>query len=158
MTSLTSQLTPQARLAISRQAIVRHMHHDDEYDGKHNAANGYASGSVFSGDLRSDSAGTWANIKHAAHAWWHHHPASIALDLAEPVLGKYAKEQPLKLMGAAMAVGAAIVVFKPWRLISLGSVVLAAMKSSDLSSALFSMLSPSPQKNRSSSQHSQQHN
>jgi len=37
--------------------------------------------------------------------------------------------------------GAAAVAFKPWRLVSLGGVLLAALKSSEISGTLLSMLS-----------------
>jgi hypothetical protein len=66
---------------------------------------------------------------------------SAAFNLAQPVLGNYAREKPFQLLGIAAVAGAAAVAFKPWRLVSLGSVLLAALKSSEISGALLSMLS-----------------
>jgi hypothetical protein len=66
--------------------------------------------------------------------------------MARPLIGRYAEEKPLQLLGIAAVAGAAAVVLKPWRLVSLGSVLLATLKSSEISGALLSMLSrPSPQ-------------
>lgn len=45
-----------------------------------------------------------------------------------PVVASYAKTNPMKTLGIAAGVGAAMVVLKPWRLITLGS-LLAILKS-----------------------------
>jgi ElaB/YqjD/DUF883 family membrane-anchored ribosome-binding protein len=45
------------------------------------------------------------------------------LDVLQPVIADYAKSNPLKTLGIAAGVGAAIVVLKPWRLITLGSML-----------------------------------
>ena len=135
--NITTELTPQARLAISRRAIVRHMHHDE-----HKPENPQPSDPLLFDAQTAQSGGTWGIVKHAVRAWWQHHPVSAALDLAEPLVSQYARDKPFKLLGIAAGAGVAIAILKPWRLISLGGVVLAAMKSSDISSALFSILTP----------------
>ncbi|AYQ28453.1 MULTISPECIES: hypothetical protein [unclassified Polaromonas] len=144
MTSLTAP-TPQERLASSRKAIVRHMSRDahDEHDEEAGAGQDGENGSGhFEG-------GTWGILKHALGAWWHHHPVSVAFGLAKPTLQHYAEEKPLQLLGIAAAAGAATVLIRPWRLVSVGSLLLAAFKSSEISGALLSMLS-------SASPHSEQ--
>lgn len=141
MTSLT-QPTPQERLASSRKAIVRHMsrdklaHEEQEHPERHGGE----------GPPPAEG-GSWGFIKHALGAWWQHHPVSAALSLAQPVLGQYARDKPLQLLGIAAVAGAAAVAFKPWRLVSLGSVLLATLKSSEISGALLSMLSRPAQDN-----------
>lgn len=140
MTALTAP-TPQERLANSRKAIVRHMsreqsHGDETQDGTVQDDAAYAA-----------SGGTWDIFKQAIGAWWHHHPVSVAFSLARPVIGRYAEDKPLQLLGIAAAAGAAAVVLKPWRLVSLGSVLLATLKSSEISGALLSMLSRPAQDN-----------
>jgi hypothetical protein len=50
------------------------------------------------------------------------------LDILKPVVASYAKSDPIKTLGIAAGVGAAVVVFKPWRLISIGG-LLAVLKS-----------------------------
>ena len=144
----TTELTPQARLAISRQAIVRHMHHDEQ-----NVASRDSSGRLEDGADHPKSTNSWGVIKNAVRSWWEHHPASTALDLAEPLIGQYARDKPFRLLGIAAGAGVAIAVFKPWRLISLGGVLLAAMKSSDVSSVIFSILSPASNESVHSRKH-----
>lgn len=131
-----TELTPQERLAISRKAIVKHMnrHHreadewvDDDLENVEKS--------------RPASHGALGMLKHAARVWWHRNPASAAVDLARPLLGDYASAHPLKLLGISVAIGAAVVVIRPWRMVSLGTLLIAAIKSSGLTSAMVSMLS-----------------
>jgi len=140
MASLTSP-TPQERLANSRKAIVRHMSREQSHDDE------TPDGPADDRAALTGNGGTWGLIKQALGGWWHHHPVSAAFSLARPVLGKYAEEKPLQLLGIAAVAGAAAVVFKPWRLVSLGSVLLATLKSSEISGALLSMLSRPSQDN-----------
>lgn len=49
------------------------------------------------------------------------------LHILQPVVASYAKSNPVKTLGIAAGLGAAIVVLKPWRLITLGS-LLAVLK------------------------------
>lgn len=137
------ETSPQERLAISRRAIVRHMNRDGKSrddSGNPDLDEGEQVQSISSG-----SSGTWGIVKHAIQAWWHHHPVSVAFDLARPAIGHYAKDKPLKLLGIAAGLGAAAVLLRPWRLVSLGGLLLATLKSSELSGALQSLLSTSRQ-------------
>ena len=133
---MAMEFTPQERLAISRRAIVRHMnrHHpevesldDERFDD--------------SDSSRSDSQGTMGIIKQAVRVWWHRNPASAAVELASPLLTDYAKAHPYKLIGISAGIGAAAVVIRPWRMVSIGALLVAAVKSSGVTSALISMLS-----------------
>lgn len=45
----------------------------------------------------------------------------------KPIVANFAKTDPLKTLGVAAGIGAAIVVLKPWRLITIGS-LLAVLK------------------------------
>ncbi len=45
------------------------------------------------------------------------------LHILQPVVADYARSNPLKTLGIAAGVGAAIVILKPWRLITLGSLL-----------------------------------
>jgi hypothetical protein len=51
------------------------------------------------------------------------------LHVLQPIVASYAKTNPVITLGIAAGVGAAIVVFKPWRLITLGS-LLAVLRAS----------------------------
>ena len=131
-------LTAKERLAISRKAIVRHMHKDDHHAGEASLQDD--AGNAFGHDATSVPAGNWGLFKHALISWWHHHPANLALDIGRPLISKYAQAHPVKLMAIAAGVGVLVVVTRPWRLVSLGSVLLAALKSADISSAVMSMV------------------
>jgi hypothetical protein len=131
--------TPQERLAASRKAIVRNMSRDEKHFARNEDAPyeiGDESGTSESGKSFWPSA-----VGRAVQVWWRQHPFSMAVDVARPVLGRYAQNQPLKLLGVAAAVGAAAVLIRPWRLISVGGIALAAVKSAAVPSVLMSMFS-----------------
>lgn len=136
-------LTPQERLAVSRKAIVRYMTQDDAPSAGQRR---YAHKDNDTGDGSTQhQRSPWQVIKRALRAWWQHHPAQLALDLAQPVLGRYAEEKPLQLLGVAAGVGAAVVLLRPWRLVSLSGLLIATLKSSELSGFLLSLLSTKPE-------------
>lgn len=132
-----TELTPQERLAISRKAIVRHMnrHHrtiEDSLDDDIDEA----------AELGATSqGGTLGRIRYAVRMWWHRHPASAVVELARPVLSDYAAVHPFRLVGISTAAGAAIVVIRPWRMVSASALLVAAVKSSGLTNTLVTMLS-----------------
>jgi hypothetical protein len=95
-------------------------------------------------DAGAGSGGKWSVFKHAVRAWWQHHPVHVALDVATPVIGRYAAEKPFKLLAIAAGVGAATVVLRPWRLVSLGGLLLATLRSSELSNVVLSVLYSAP--------------
>jgi hypothetical protein len=132
--------TPQERLAISRKAIVRHMTRDDKPPTRADEAP-YEIGDE--SGLNAGSSSFWPSaVVRALQTWWRHHPASIAVDVAKPVVGRYAKSHPFKLLGVAAAAGAAMVVIRPWRILSVGGILLAAVKSAAVPSVLMSLFSP----------------
>ena len=63
--------------------------------------------------------------------------------MARPLLTDYAKAHPFKLLGISAGAGAAIVLIRPWRMVSMG-ILLSTLKSSGLSSLLLSRLTPPP--------------
>ena len=140
--------TPQERLAASRKAIVRHMERGDDASQTSAAdgtdtynANGGTTDTV--GSRHGHGNSHWNVIKKAAWAWWHHHPANVAFDVAKPVVESYTRNHPLKVLGIAAGLGAAAVWIKPWRLVSVGGLTALAMRSTNISGAIFSMLTPS---------------
>ncbi len=141
--SSTPALTPQERLAKSRKAIVRHMTRNDRDESSFSDASDASGFANQTSPHTPRDDGAWSAMAHAVQAWWQHHPVSVAFDFAKPVLGRYAAQQPFKLLGIAAAIGAAAVVLRPWRLVSVGGILLAAVKSAALPSVLLSMLSSS---------------
>ena len=138
MTS-SRESTPQERLAASRKAIIRHMTADDETYARQSYETGAAK-TLDEGTSKHGS-GAWQSIRRATRTWWHHHPAHLAVDLARPVVGKYAEEKPFQLLAIAAGVGAAVVLARPWRLVSITGLAVTALKSSELSGFLLSLLS-----------------
>ncbi len=131
-----AEIDPRERLAASRQAIVRYMRHEEEAA----EAPVHADGLEGYGEAPR-SGGLWATVRHTAGVWWQHHPAQLAINLARPALGRYAQEKPLQLLGIAAGVGAAAIVIRPWRLISVTGLLFAALKASDVPVLLMSILS-----------------
>lgn len=132
-------VSAQQRLAASRQAIVRDMRRDgDRPDGTDPGT----------GDVHADiaetgvdtSSGSWDLVRQVARSWWQAHPAHLALDVAKPMVQGYAQAEPMKLLGIAAVTGAALVVIRPWRLISMTGVALALIKSTQLSGVVQSLL------------------
>ena len=146
----THELTPQERLAISRKALVRNMTSDD----RERREDKMAAKAQELGETSKPAAGNWALFKRGLSSWWYHHPANLAIDVAKPIIGRYAQEHPAKLIGIAALAGAAAVFLKPWRLISLGGIAVAAMKSSDFTNIVVSMLSQSSQQSQNSNESS----
>ena len=136
MASVT-ELTPQERLAISRKAIFKHMnrHHREARDGA-----GEEEDPSIADEPRSSAYTALHVIKHAVKLWWHRNPASAAVELAHPLLSDYAKSHPYKLLAVSAGIGAASVVIRPWRMVSVGTLLVGAIKSSGLTSALISLL------------------
>ncbi|QHI99421.1 hypothetical protein GT347_16410 [Xylophilus rhododendri] len=87
------------------------------------------------------SSGWFAVARHSLRAWWEFHPVRVAGVVAQPVIAEYARQRPLKLVGIAAGLGAALVVIRPWRLVSLGGLAVAALKSSQVSNFALSLLS-----------------
>ena len=134
--------SPQIRLAASRKALSRYM---ERHDGR---------GDNITSDTLPDSGGTqgpdahpnkgrsstWHILTQGLLAWWQHHPLQIAVDIGRPFLNNYARDKPVQMLGIAAGIGAAAILVKPWRLISVTGLVVAALKSTRLSTTLLSLL------------------
>lgn len=134
----TDDLNPQERLAITRAALVKQM----AQGGRHEDGYPYDDSDVLGRNSTSASAGggAWKVVKRALQAWWEHNPAHLVVDLARPVLARYAVKKPLQLLGLSAGIGAAAVLVRPWRLVSLTGLALAALKSSRVSSVVLSLI------------------
>ena len=83
---------------------------------------------------------TWQLVQQAVMAWWQHHPAQIAIDVGRPFLNNYARDKPFQLLGIAVCAGAVGALVKPWRLVSITGLAIAALKSTRLTSTLISLI------------------
>ena len=82
----------------------------------------------------------WNLIRLGFNSWWRHHPANIAIAITTPLLHRYAEKKPLQLLIISASAGIAIVILKPWRLVSIGGLALATLKSSEFSNFVASLL------------------
>lgn len=133
-------LTPQEKLAISRQALFRVMTQGPRHQSEP-APGESASDPAQRAPVEEGSA--FSAMRYALHAWWRHHPAHAVLDVGRPMFDRYAARRPFQVLGIAMLAGAAAVLFRPWRLVSIGGLLLAAVKSASTPGVLLSMLTSS---------------
>ena len=133
------------RLARTRLAIIEQIQQPEQRNERGNAhrrreretRDHEAPERVSSAGAR----GWFARFRQAARTWWRYHPAHMGLELATPALSAFAERKPLQYLGIAAAVGAVVMIARPWRLISVGGLLMAVAKSSQLSSVLLSALS-----------------
>lgn len=65
--------------------------------------------------------------------WWRRHPISSVVQIGQPFLESYARKHPAKLLAYGAGAGALLYVLKPWKLLSVATVVTLILKSSDVS-------------------------
>jgi hypothetical protein len=122
-------LSPQERLAISRRALVNQLQGTPE-TGKAERPRG----SLLDGIA-------WAPMARGmARHWWQRHPLHAAGQLARPVLERYAREEPLKLVAVAAAAGALVVLARPWRLLTASGVAATLFKTSDVAGVVNALM------------------
>jgi hypothetical protein len=135
-----------ARLARTRLAIIEHVYRKEARKDRFAAA---AAGEVQRDAEQWDAAqaaaasrgGTFERVRRAARSYWRHHPARMGLQVAKPVLSRYARQHPAAYVSIAALAGAIFMVARPWRLISVGGVLLALAKSPQFSGVLMSAMS-----------------
>jgi hypothetical protein len=132
-----------SRLARSRLAIVDHMHRRERrHDPRDDRAHPHEFDPAFDAEPpRPPGAGWMGRVQHAVRMWWRYHPAHMAVDVAAPVLRTYARRNPVQLLAISAGIGAAFVFLRPWRLISITGLLVAVVKSSQLSNVVLSALS-----------------
>ena len=144
-------LTAQERLALSRRALVYQLRggrpepaavdgtgrgHESNYGSEDSEA--YVGKAPRPGLLDRFA---WTSMaKRVGQRWWRRHPANTVGQLAQPLLQHYARDQPLKLVAIAAAVGAVAVLVKPWRLLSVTAVLAAVMKTSDIADVVNTLM------------------
>jgi hypothetical protein len=90
---------------------------------------------------REGGGNVWLSVgRSVAERWWRRHPAHAAGQLARPLLERYARKEPAKLMAIAAATGAVLVLVKPWRLLSTTAVLAAVLKTSDVADLVTTLM------------------
>jgi hypothetical protein len=75
----------------------------------------------------------WVSMgRSAVKNWWAKHPANAALTLAKPALARYAQVHPGKVVACGAAVGVVLYVVRPWRLLSVTTIVALVFKRSTI--------------------------
>lgn len=124
-------LPASSRLQQSRQALLVQLGHA-EPQGHAEAPRGQAAA--------GPDGQWWRLLKRTAQRWWQRHPASTVTEVAVPLLGAYTRQEPLKVLGVAALLGAAVVFTRPWRLLSAGALLAATFRPADMSALVLSML------------------
>lgn len=133
------------KLARSRQAILEHVarrqrRHDPREEIPGHAFSDESFGYADEPPL-DPGAGWFGHLSHGVKTWWRYHPAHMVVELATPLMRGYARRKPLQLLGISLAAGAALTFARPWRLISLTTILVALLKSSQLSHLFMAAMS-----------------
>lgn len=131
------------RLARTRLAIIELMQASDR--GRPRSKDASAT------DPAAQAAAThgrWAGLRAAGRDYWSNHPARMVIELAIPAVTAYAQKHPAHLVALSAAAGALLVLARPWRLLSVTGLVLAALRSPQLSSMVLSALTTSGHERR----------
>lgn len=143
----TSADRAKQRLEASRRALMQNMLRNRGDRGDRSSVPGQPNGAygpdnAAAADAASDGVkGLWRTLRRTAKAWWRSHPAHLAVELGEPLISKYAAANPLKLLAVSALLGGAIVMAKPWRLISMTGLLIAALRSTQVPRLVASLLS-----------------
>lgn len=132
------------KLARSRQALIEQMaRRERRHDPREEPASGFAPMGGFpqDEDPPDPGAGWFGHLAHAVRTWWRYHPASMAVELANPLMRSYARRKPVQLLAISLAAGAALTLARPWRLISITTLLVALLKSSQLSHLFMAAMS-----------------
>jgi len=145
------------RLQASREALVAQLtkpkkpfrtataHRRETGAELHEPVDGsdYAAEQEHPASVRERALNIWTAAKYGVRAWWEFHPVRAVGAIAEPLVADFAERKPFRLLGIAAGVGAAVIVVKPWRLVSVGGLAVAALKSSQASSFVLSLITQS---------------
>lgn len=131
------------RLDRSRQAILeyiarRQRKHDPREEppprGYPGEEDEYRHAPAGDHDDGYDAGSGWfGHLQHAVRTWWRHHPAQMVVELATPLLREYARRKPVQLLGVSFAGGALLTMLRAWKWVSLTTILVALLKSSQLS-------------------------
>ncbi|MDB5861458.1 MAG: hypothetical protein JWQ76_5147 [Ramlibacter sp.] len=135
------------KLARSRQAILsqiarRQRRHDPHEETAAGVGLGDEDAEAQEEEHAEDyGAGWFGHMRRAVRTWWRYHPAHMVVELASPLMQSYARRRPLQLLAISAAAGAALTIVRPWKLISLTTLAVAVLKSSQLSGLLMAAMS-----------------
>jgi ElaB/YqjD/DUF883 family membrane-anchored ribosome-binding protein len=71
--------------------------------------------------------------------WWHDHPGRATALVAKAGIEEFARRKPVQAVAAAAAVGAVLVLLRPWRLVSVAALAATVIRSSNLNGVVGSI-------------------
>jgi len=88
----------------------------------------------------------WSSLLGAGvSSWWHDHPARSVAMVLESATSEYARRKPIQVVAVAAVAGAAVVLFRPWRMVSVTALMLTLLRSSNFTSVATSVLDSAAQ-------------
>ena len=129
----------QARLARTRLALLAQMRRDAPPPRE--------------GSTGPRGQGAQDPLWEVLHRWWQDHPAHMVLSLAAPVISAYARARPGRLLLMAAGSGALVMWLRPWRLLSLTALAVAAARSMPLADLLAAWRSQAEQARQAAREH-----
>lgn len=138
----TTPTTAKDRLIASRMALMHEMGVTSPPPVSQSAAFGHELDSpVRARQPPAAQASMWQVLGHKAlKAWWARHPANTVLQLAQPTLQTYARKHPASVIGGSMALGSALYVLRPWRLLSIGTLAMLVLRGPALPRKMLNLL------------------
>lgn len=138
-------LDAKARLAVSRAELLAAMGYEQFGEGADSG--GSAAGILIpiadAGRISAAAALSRRVGRSVVGRWWRRHPVSSVAQLTRPYLEKYARKHPAKLVAYGAGTGALFYFIKPWRLLSVATVVSVVLKSSDISGIVSELMNSS---------------
>ncbi len=125
------------QLARTRLAILEYL--QQRQPGAAANANADSAGTGASPSPQ-DEGSRWSGLREAGRRYWQGHRARLVVRLATPLLAHWGRRHPLALVGIAAAAGVLLVLARPWRLVSVTGLLLAALKSPQLASLAMTLL------------------
>lgn len=124
-------LTPQQKLALSRAELLEAM-------GYHEPTPSFGEGTPPGGAALPPQAGLPSRSaprrrRSVLARWWSRHPFHSVAELGRPFLEDMAQKQPGKLMAYGAGTGALLMIIKPWKLLSVATLLSLALRTSNLS-------------------------
>lgn len=141
---LPARLTAKQRLERSREALNAALNRDDPAHEHDDLGAEWGQSALDPHVTRPGGrprSGWWPVARSLAASWWHRHPLNAVSHMARPVVEAYAQRTPGRLLGVAALTGAALVVVRPWRLISAGALLAAVLRPSEISAFAMTMMS-----------------
>lgn len=131
-------VTVQQRLALSRHALMNRLQSDNREQTPGSGYDSEQHPGIISSFLTRSSYGLLA--RNLIRRWWSRHPANAAGQLARPLLKRYARQEPVKLLVISASVGALVILIKPWRLLSATALLTAFLKTSNMADMVTTLM------------------